>query len=98
MATIGTFLLTPTGFAGKIRTLTLDTDATLRPCDKDSDKAPDFRICVGDAEVGAAWQKTSAAGSDYLSCKIDDPSFPAPVYASLVLREDGMSCDLIWSR
>ncbi|MNE94905.1 hypothetical protein D3C80_1929240 [compost metagenome] len=32
----------------------------------------------------------------YLSVKLDDPSFPAPIYASLVEVDGGHS--LIWSR
>ena len=50
-------------------------------------------------ELGAAWQKHSdQSGRDYLSVKLDDPSFPAPIYATLVEveGEDGLS--LIWSR
>lgn len=37
-------------------------------------------------------------GREYLSVKLDDPSFPSPIYASLVEveGEDGLS--LIWSR
>jgi uncharacterized protein (DUF736 family) len=35
---------------------------------------------------------------EYLSVKLDDPSFPAPIYASLVEAEDGESHNLIWSR
>ena len=31
-----------------------------------------------------------------LSVKLDDPSFPAPIYASLVESDEGHS--LIWSR
>jgi uncharacterized protein (DUF736 family) len=98
MAIIGTLTKTQAGFAGTIKTLTLDIGVTLRPAEKETDKAPDYRFYAGDTDVGAAWKKVSAAGSDYLSCKFDDPSFPAPVYASLVLREDGKTCDLIWSR
>ncbi|MFY9700322.1 MAG: DUF736 domain-containing protein, partial [Rhodoplanes sp.] len=47
-------------------------------------------------EFGAAWRKTSNEGREYLSVKLDDPSFPAPIYASLVEVDDGLS--LIWSR
>ena len=35
---------------------------------------------------------------EYLSVKIDDPSFPAPIYASLVKGEGDDSFNLIWSR
>jgi hypothetical protein len=48
-------------------------------------------------EFGAAWKKTSRDRRDYLSVKLDDPSFPAPIYASLV-ESDGEGIALIWSR
>jgi Protein of unknown function (DUF736) len=35
---------------------------------------------------------------EYLSVKLDDPSFPAPIYASLVKGEGDDSFTLIWSR
>jgi uncharacterized protein (DUF736 family) len=35
---------------------------------------------------------------EYLSVKLDDPSFPAPIYASLVKDEGEDSFTLIWSR
>ena len=35
---------------------------------------------------------------DYLSVKLDDPSFPAPIYASLVKVEGDEGLTLIWSR
>ena len=85
MATIGTFTKDDAGnYNGAIKTLTLDVKtATFRQVDKDSDKAPDFRIFVGKTEFGAAWKKTSRENRDYLSVKLDDPSFPAPIYATL---------------
>ena len=50
-------------------------------------------------DLRAAWQKVSEqTGREYLSVKLDDPSFPAPIYASLVEAEDGKSHNLIWSR
>lgn len=98
MATIGTFHMQDDGsYVGAIKTLTLDVKkATLRAVETDNDKAPDFRIFAGQTEFGAAWKKTSRENRDYLSVKLDDPSFPAPIYASLVDAEDGYS--LIWSR
>ena len=50
-----------------------------------------------DVELGAAWKRTSKEGRSYHSVKLDDPSFPAPIYASLIEGEDGAS-NLIWSR
>jgi uncharacterized protein (DUF736 family) len=98
MATIGTFTKDDAGnYNGSIKTLTLNVrPATLRAVDKDNDKAPDFRIFSGATEFGAAWKKTSREERNYLSVKLDDPSFVAPIYASLVEAEDGYS--LIWSR
>jgi uncharacterized protein (DUF736 family) len=37
-------------------------------------------------------------GRDYLSVKLDDPSFNAPIYANLFDDEDGETFTLIWSR
>ena len=98
MATIGTFTKdAPGNYNGAIKTLTLDVKkATFRKVEKTNEQAPDFRIFSGQTEFGAAWKKTSRENRDYLSVKLDDPSFPAPIYASLVDAEDGYS--LIWSR
>ena len=48
-------------------------------------------------DIGAAWKKTSEAGRECLSVTLDDPSFPATVYARLIEGENGTH-DLIWSR
>lgn len=97
MATIGSFTAQGDGYTGSIKTLTLNVKAAqLRPNDKTDEKAPDYRIFSGQTEFGAAWKKTSRENREYLSVKLDDPSFPAPIYASLVEVEDVHS--LIWSR
>ena len=49
-------------------------------------------------QLGAAWQKVSNEGRDYLSVKLDDPSFPAPIYATLIEVEGEEGLQLIWSR
>lgn len=98
MAQIGSFTRGENGtFNGTIKTLTLNVKAAIRPSEKDHDKAPDYRVYAGPVEFGAAWQKTSREDRDYLSLKLDDPSFPAPIYASLVEGEEGEQ-RLIWSR
>ena len=80
-------------------TLSLNAKAQLVPAEKRTDKAPDFRIFAGNVELGAAWKKTAReTGRDYLSVKLDDPSFPAPIYASLVEAEAEDAYSLIWSR
>ena len=97
MATIGTFTRSGDTFNGSVKTLSINAKTTIKPADKSSDKAPDYRVFAGaNIEFGAAWKKTSQQNRDYLSVKLDDPSFPAPIYASLVEIDGGHS--LIWSR
>ncbi len=98
MATIGTFTSTENGFTGSIRTLALNLKARISRVETHSEKGPHFRIYAGNVELGAAWQKTSEQGRDYLSVKLDDPSFAAPIYATLAEVEGGGSLQLIWSR
>ena len=50
------------------------------------------------AEIGAAWSKRSEEGRDYLSLKLDDPSFNSPIYANLFDDEGGEGYTLLWSR
>ncbi|MCX5565813.1 DUF736 domain-containing protein [Alcaligenes phenolicus] len=98
MANIGTFTADKDGYTGTLRTLTLNVKVKLVPNDKgENDKAPDYRLQAANNDIGAAWQKTSEAGREYLSVTLDDPSFPATVYARLIENEDGTH-DLLWSR
>ncbi|EHH05536.1 hypothetical protein MEA186_30037 [Mesorhizobium amorphae CCNWGS0123] len=99
MATIGNFTSSDNGFAGTIKTLNLNVKAKLVRVDNPSDKGPHFRIFSGPVELGAAWQKVSRETErDYLSVKLDDPSFPAPIYATLIEVEGEEGLQLIWSR
>jgi uncharacterized protein (DUF736 family) len=98
MAIIGSFTASGTGFNGTIKTLNLRVPASIRPVEHASDKSPHYRILAGSVEFGAAWKKTSNEGRDYLSVKLDDPSFPAPIYATLIEVEGGEGLSLIWSR
>jgi uncharacterized protein (DUF736 family) len=99
MAIIGTFTANDNGsFTGIVETPTLKIKTVIRPVGKDGDKAPDFRLQSSAVEFGAAWRKTSREGRDYLSVKLDDPSFPAPVYATLVETDTQGQHNLIWSR
>jgi uncharacterized protein (DUF736 family) len=103
MATIGTFTKNDNGsagFTGAVKTLTLNVKTVkFVPTEGDSERGPDFRILAGATEFGAAWKKTARETQrEYLSVKLDDPSFPAPIYASLVEGEDGEGHNLIWSR
>jgi len=42
--------------------------------------------------------KHSIEGRDYLSVKLDDPSFNAPIHANLFDDEEGDGPTLIWFR
>ncbi|WP_198970476.1 DUF736 domain-containing protein [Xylophilus sp. ASV27] len=100
MAHIGTFTAQNDSYTGTVRTLTLNVKVKVKivPSDKASENAPDYRIVASNSlEIGAAWRKVSRADRPYLSCTLDDPSFPATIYARLVEGEDG-SHSLIWSR
>jgi len=97
MANIGIFTAQNDSFTGTVRTLTLNVKVKFVPNTKESDNAPDYRIVAGNFEIGAAWKKVSKAERPYLSATLDDPSFPATIYARLVEGEVGVH-NLIWSR
>ncbi|OYX00521.1 DUF736 domain-containing protein [Bosea sp. (in: a-proteobacteria)] len=98
MAIIGSFTSNGDGFNGTIKTLNLNVKAKMVRPERPSEKGPAFRILSGAVEFGAAWQKTSTEGRDYLSVKLDDPSFPAAIYATLIEVEGTDGLQLIWSR
>jgi len=99
MAQIGTFTRAEDGsYTGTIKTLSLNIKARFLPAEpSENEKAPNLRVVVaGNVEIGAAWQRTSKDNTVYHSVKLDDPSFPAPIYANLVTVDDGYA--LVWSR
>ncbi|MEO1121617.1 MAG: DUF736 domain-containing protein [Pseudomonadota bacterium] len=103
MATIGTFKKTGNEFVGEILALSLQAKKVRIVPEEDAtnENAPSHRVFVGRIEVGAAWSKRSNEGRDYLSLKLDDPSFTAPIYANLFDDTAGEGDDgysLIWSR
>jgi uncharacterized protein (DUF736 family) len=101
MATIGTFKKSGNGeFQGEIVTLSVQAKGVriVPESNRTSDNAPSHRVFVGRAEIGAAWSKRSNEGRDYLSVKLDDPSFNTPIYANLFDDEGGETFSLIWSR
>jgi uncharacterized protein (DUF736 family) len=100
MATIGSFKKSGNEYTGEILTLALQAkNVRIVPePNRSNDNAPSHRVFVGGAEVGAGWEKRSNERRDYLGLKLDDPSFPAPIYANLVQDEGTDSYALIWSR
>ena len=61
---------------------------------------PSSALCGAphNADIGAAWKKTSREGRDYISVTLDDPSFSAAIYATLSETETAGEYALIWSR
>ena len=100
MANIGTFKKVGNEIQGEIVTLSVQAKGVriVPESNRSNDSAPSHRIFVGRAEIGAAWSKRSNEGRDYLSVKLDDPSFNAPIYANLFDDEGGEGYSLIWSR
>jgi uncharacterized protein (DUF736 family) len=100
MATIGTFTKQGDTYTGEIVTLGIKVkNVRILPEESgDNDAAPSHRIFVGGAEIGAAWSKISREGRPYLSLKLDDPSFPKPLYPNLFANEDDKTFNLIWTR
>ena len=100
MANIGSFKKSGQEFQGEIVTLSVQAKGVriVPATNRANDKAPSHRIFVGRAEIGAAWSKRSEEGRDYLSLKLDDPSFTAPIYANLFDDEGGEGYTLLWSR
>ena len=100
MANIGTFKKSGDKYQGEIVTMSLQKkNVTIVPEEaSENENAPSHRVFVGAAEIGAAWSKTSKEDRHYLSIKLDDPSFTAPIFATLFADEDGKTHNLVWSR
>jgi uncharacterized protein (DUF736 family) len=102
MAVIGTF--TPAkdgGWVGTIRTLTIDAKVRLVPNDdRTSKKAPAFRVFVGSARIGEAWEAKTGGLSpkNYLRVKLDDPILTQPIDAAMFVSESGDAAQMLWSR
>ena len=93
MANIGTFKKSgDTNYTGEIVTMSVQTkNVRIQPEDgMANENAPSHRVFVGRAEIGAAWTKTSNEGRDYLSIKLDDPSFNAPWHDSFINLKLGL--------
>ena len=100
MANIGSFKKVGNELQGEILTLSVQAKGVriVPEVNRSNDNVPSHRVYVGRAEIGAAWSKRSEEGRAYLSLKLDDPSFTAPIYANLFDDEGGDGYTLIWSR
>lgn len=101
---IGTFTRTAHGYAGRIATVTLDIALSLVPAEPgDGDKAPDWRVHLGNdgqgPEIGAGWNESGERAGDYVSLRLDDPSFAQPIRAALFRTgDDDGTWVLRWNR
>jgi len=96
MATLGVFSRHEDMYYGCINTLMIRTRLEILPSGLEGEKSPQYRVMIGTTQVGAGWDRTSRQGEAYLCLKLDDPSFPAPIFANLVARGD--EHHLVWSR
>ena len=100
MPVIGIFTAAKDGYAGTIRTLSLNSKVEILANDRsEGDGAPEFRILAGPTEIGAVWRKTKR-GSDetYLSVMLDDPCLPEPIWGVLLESADTGVARLLWRR
>ena len=103
MPQIGEFTRTKNGYAGRIRTLSLDVEIVLIPAEHtDAENAPDYRVHHGNddgPEIGAGWKRTGEKAGDYVSLQIDDPTLAHPIRANLFQSaEDKSAWSLHWNR
>lgn len=104
MSLIGQFSRTKSGYAGRVRTLSIDAELVLILAEhSDAENAPDYRVHLGPdevgPEVGAAWKRTGEKAGDYVSLQIDDPTFGHPIRANLFQSADDKSAwGLNWNR
>ncbi|ESQ87038.1 DUF736 domain-containing protein [Asticcacaulis benevestitus] len=99
MSAIGKFQSAGAEIVGEIYTIDIQLQNVrlVREENPANDDAPSHRIYAGRAEIGAAWTKASRENRPYLSLKLDDPSFKAPIFATLFQDEPG-EYTLVWSR
>ena len=107
MSVIGQFSRENDGFIGHLMTLSLHQDIIIVPAEpSDAENAPDYRIHLGDddgaevgPEVGAGWKRSGEKAGDYISLRLDDPSFGQPIRANLFQADDqGTAFNLLWNR
>ncbi|HEY7647013.1 MAG TPA: DUF736 family protein [Hyphomicrobiales bacterium] len=100
MPVIGTFAAVRDGYAGHIRTLTINSRVRIIANDRrEKDGAPDFRVIASEAEIGVAWRVVkSNSDSSYLRVRLDDPALPRPIWAALLELPAGGIIRLVWWR
>ena len=101
---IGEFTRSPTGFVGRITTITLDFELALIPADaSDTEGAPNYRVHAGadgdGPEIGAGWDRNGERAGPYVAVQLDDPAFVQPLRANLFRSgADEAAYHLVWNR
>jgi len=89
-------------YHGKISTLTLDAPIIMTPIERVSERAPDFRVTSGEAEVGAGWIQTNKmTNAPSITITLDTPELPRRMHATLEQapgQNDPNVFVLIWNR
>ncbi len=103
MPQIGQFIRTPSGYSGRVKTLSLDVELCVVAVDGEVvEPAPSYRVHLGDEEgpeVGAGWKHTGPTAGAFVSILLDDPVFPQPIRARLFQSDgEGREWSLRWSR
>lgn len=80
---IGRFHQVGTGYAGRLQTLALDVPLRLVPTQRQSDKAPDWRVHQGDngdgPEIGSGWTHEREGGAPSSSIAPPSAALCAPI-------------------
>lgn len=102
MSAIGYVTRQGNGFKGQLRTLSIRAEIEILPNGRKSgERQPDYRVMASGVEVGAAWNKTSEAGNDYVSLSLAAPEFgPRKLYANLgraAGQDDDDTFAIIWN-
>ncbi|MBT3361582.1 MAG: DUF736 domain-containing protein [Rhodospirillales bacterium] len=93
---IGNFTKKGDKFTGTIETLSINKKVTVEATENPTENAPIFQIMAGKSNIGAIWEKQKRESTDtYLSVKLDDPCYAAPIYGVLH-PTSAADYDLIW--
>jgi uncharacterized protein (DUF736 family) len=98
MAIIGKFTRRGKIYEGNLQTLTLYAQLTVLPVEgKAHEKSPDYRVIAQEYEIGAAWDRRTKDGKEFLSIQLDDPSLPEPI-ACRLMKTGVETYGLFWDR
>lgn len=89
------------GWTGSLQTLTIDAKVRFVPNDnRDSEKAPVFRVFAGKSRIGDAWAARTNGDEPktYLQVTLDGPDLLEPIKAALFVSDEGKEAQLVWRR